>query len=144
MRRVIIVLAKTPEETTAGLRSIIEAQAASCLHECFLLDTLEKAAAVPDADLVVCSATEDDLTFLQQVSPKWTQYVPGDGRDTAARMAYCIEQVRNTDTAVVTIGADAPTLPARSLELAFDALASEDVDLVLGPCAGGGLYLICL
>lgn len=142
MRRTIVVLAKAPDESAGEFRSIMDSQAASCLHECFLLDTLEKASAVPDADLVVCSATGDDLAFLQQVSPRWTSYVPGEGMSMAERISSCLEQVWNPDTAAIILRADVPTLPARSLELAFDAMSSGGVDIVLGPCHGGGWYLV--
>jgi glycosyltransferase A (GT-A) superfamily protein (DUF2064 family) len=142
MRRTIVVLAKAPDESTGAMRSVMDAQAASCLHECFLLDTLEKALAVPDADLAVCSATGDDLAFLQHVTPRWTTYVHGEGMCLGERINSCLEQVRNPGTAAIVIRADTPTLPARCLELAFDALAADGVDLVLGPSISGGWYLV--
>lgn len=142
MRRAIIVLAKTPDETRTEFRPVIDEQGAACLHECFLLDTLDKASAVPDADLVICSATGDDIPFLREVSPEWTKYMPGEGMTMNDRMTFCFDQLLEMDVAVVFVTADAPTLPARSLELAFDALAAGNVDVVLGPCVGEGLYLI--
>ncbi len=142
MRRTIIVLAKAPDETTGEFRSIMDSQAASCLHECFLMDTLEKASAVPDADLVVCSATGDDLAFLQQIAPRWTSYVSGAGMSMGERISSCLEQVWNPDMAAIILRADVPTLPARSLELTFDVLSSGGVDIVLGPCRSDGWYLV--
>ena len=43
---------------------------------------------------------------------------------------------------VLIVGTDAPTLPPRVLVEARGRLASGDCDLVLGPAADGGFYLI--
>ena len=47
-------------------------------------------------------------------------------------------------TRVVIIGTDAPDLPADYLRRAFRALAEEGVDVVFGPSADGGYYLLGL
>ncbi len=133
MRRKIIVLAKSPRETQWVLADAMDAQMASCLHECLLMDTLEKASAVPDAELSVRPATSDDVDFLRAISPDYALCMASDD---------VMEQVYSQGYATVLLSADAPTLPARFMELAFDALAMDDVDVALGPCDTGGWYLL--
>ena len=42
------------------------------------------------------------------------------------------------------MSSDSPTLPAGYLAGAFDVLAWDEADVVLGPCDDGGYYLIGL
>jgi len=68
-------------------------------------------------------------------------FVPqGDG-DLGQRMERGLQEAFEEGTpAVVVIGADCPELGAEHLRAAFRALRSKDV--VLGPAADGGYYLI--
>jgi uncharacterized protein len=64
----------------------------------------------------------------------------GDG-DLGARMALAIDESFHTGCdRVVVIGTDCPQLTPEILTMAFDRLT--DFDLVLGPAADGGYYLI--
>lgn len=76
---------------------------------------LKKAAAVPDVELVI---------------------------RTDSHAACFFERLCEPGRSVVIIGIHSPALPARWLELAFDALASGKVDVVFGPAINGGCYLI--
>ena len=64
-----------------------------------------------------------------------------EGEDLGQRMSNCIADLlaRGHDR-VAIIGADTPSLPLETLHRAFDAL--RDHDLVLGPSADGGYYLM--
>lgn len=62
------------------------------------------------------------------------------GADLGARMAHAIATELATRERAVVIGSDSPTLPTSYIAAADRRLA--DHDLVLGPSADGGFYLI--
>jgi rSAM/selenodomain-associated transferase 1 len=69
---------------------------------------------------------------------------PQQGADLGERMAAAVaDEFRAGAAAVLVIGVDAPHLPAPYLAEAAAALASGS-DVVLGPAADGGYYLIGL
>ena len=98
-----------------------------------LLRVLDKASAVPDAELVVSCDSSDAIAFFREITPPATSFLVHEGENQGDRLRRCFEDLCEPGRAVVVIGADAP---ARSLELAFDALASARVDIVLGPTDG--------
>ncbi len=103
--------------------------------------TLRAARALPDTGLVVAHTPAEagpeladwlgsDLTFEAQ-----------RGGDLGARMRRAIEtRLEEGSARVVVIGTDAPDLTPAILQEAFTALGSADV--VVGPAADGGYYLI--
>lgn len=145
MKRKLAVLtyAPIPGKIKTQLCPPLDPQVAAELHESFLLDTLEKADSVPDTELVLYYAPLGTLPMFRNISPNRTKYLLQRGRRSIGeRLAYCFEQLSELGSAVVVIGTDSPTLPARSLELAFDVLASGDVDVVFGPTSNKGCYLV--
>ncbi len=144
MRRTLVVMAKAPipGEVKTRLCPPLDGRQCAQLHESFVLDTLEKASAVPDAELVISYAPAGMLSFFREAAPDADGYLLQKGKDLGKRLWHCLERVCEPGRAVVVIGADSPTLPVRCLELAFDALASGRVDVVLGPVSDGGYYLI--
>ena len=62
-----------------------------------------------------------------------------EGADLGERMARALETMLAHGPAVV-VGSDAPDLPEHFLEAAFESLVARD--LVLGPTADGGYYLV--
>lgn len=144
MRRTLVVMAKAPipGEVKTRLCPPLGGRQCAQLHECFVLDALEKAAAVPDAELVISYAPAGTLSFFREAAPDARGYLLQKGKDLGKRLWHCLERVCEPGTAVVVMGADSPTLPVRCLELAFDALASGRVDVVFGPAGDGGYYLI--
>ena len=70
-----------------------------------------------------------------------TPYAPPTSSDLGASMLAGFEDAAAEGCdAILTIGSDCPELTADMLEGAFDALAYND--LVIGPAADGGYYLI--
>ena len=71
--------------------------------------------------------------------------MPQIGAGLGDRLAYVIEEITRRDRGpVVAMSSDSPTLPAGYLASAFDILARDEADVVLGPCDDGGYYLIGL
>lgn len=134
--------APIPGEVKTRLCPPLDLQTAARLHECFVLDVLEKASAVPDSELVVSYTPAGACSFFKIAAPEAARYMLQEGTDMRRRIAHCFRRLCEPERAVVIMGSDCPTLPALGLELAFDALASGRVNVVLGPSSNGGCYMI--
>lgn len=129
-------------DTWARLCPPLDLDAAADLGERFLLDAIEKAAAVPDSEFVVYYSPRDSLPYFRRVAPCAAAFIAQEGDSQPERLIRCFERLQDRGRSIIVMKSDCPTLPARCIELAFDALASEQVDVVLGPLHGGGCYLI--
>ena len=82
----------------------------------------------------------DAERMVQWLGPQWTYRPQGEG-DIGARMARALaEAVAEGVPAAVLIGTDIPDLSTTILAEAFQRLA--DHEIVIGPAADGGYYLI--
>jgi glycosyltransferase A (GT-A) superfamily protein (DUF2064 family) len=133
--------APIPCRVKMDLCPLLGADAAAELYERFIADVIARAAALPDTELIVSYAPAESLPYFRAIAPTASAYMLRRQKSTAEGIASCIAKLAEPGRAIVMIGADAPTMPARSLELAFDVLATGEVDVVLGPAQGGGLYL---
>jgi hypothetical protein len=64
-----------------------------------------------------------------------------EGRDLGERLFRALEEAAAAGALVAAVGSDHPELSASGVEAAFEALEAG-ADLVLGPAADGGYYLI--
>lgn len=144
MRRILIVIAKSPVPgwVKRRLTPPLDTASAATLHKCFVLDTLDKAAAVPDTELVVAFTPEREIAFFREAAPGAGMFIPWPEADAGSTLASCFQELCGPDRSVVAIGTDAPTMPARSFELAFNALSSGSAEVVFGPASNGGCYLL--
>lgn len=141
-------MAKAPLEGTVKTRLIGELSPAEAaeLYVSFLSDTFATAREVQEESdnlsIVLCYTPEGEEEAFEAVEREGSLMVPQRGADLGERMANCFSDMfaSGFDSAVI-IGADSPTLAEDTLYEAFEALAA-DFDLVLGPSADGGYYLI--
>ncbi len=106
----------------------------------FLLDTIERLAAVDARRVLAFAPAEREAEFAAVVGGRFDLMPQGDG-DLGRRMAaFVARQMDAGAEAVVLVGADSPTLPVEYVRQAFAEL--ERVDVVLGPAADGGYYLV--
>lgn len=135
------IMAKAPRAGHAKTRltSALAPTVAADLYCHFLLDTIEVVRRVlgTTAVLVCPRGDRDDLLALDPGLPVIEQDEPGLMRGLAYGIAHGLARGH---PAVALINADSPTLPPGHISAAFDALANRDV--VLGPTADGGYYLI--
>jgi rSAM/selenodomain-associated transferase 1 len=137
----LIIFARAPvagQVKTRLARTVGEA-AALALYEAFLEDVAQMTQGL-GARRVLAVAGELDHAAITRLakSQRLTVEPQGDG-DLGARMAAAIER-HVAHGPVVIIGSDAPTVPRASLHRALDALVDRDV--VIGPAADGGYWLI--
>jgi len=122
------------------LAAALGADAACALYRAFVLDLAERLGAMPYA--VTWAYTPPDAPFPELLPGAGCR--PQRGRDLGERLTGAIgEEFAAGPGPVIAIGADAPHIPAAALAEAAAALA-HGADVVLGPAADGGYYLIGL
>ena len=136
MRVEVAVFARAPRPGATKTRLIpaLGAAGAAALYGAFLEDTLAK---LEGLDARIWAASADDVEAL---SAHGLPVSLQPDADLGARMEAAMRAARGTHDAGLVIGTDAPTLPATRLREAIDALTRHDV--VIGPSADGGYYLI--
>lgn len=144
MKRTVAVLvdAPIPGKVQTKLCPPLDAESAARIHESFICDTLERISSIPDAEIVIYYNQPGALSILSKVALDSKQYLRQKGKSTEQKIHYCFERLCEPHRGVIFTWTNSPTLPVRSFELAFDALASGEIDIVLGPADDGGCYLI--
>jgi rSAM/selenodomain-associated transferase 1 len=142
MRRCLIIVGKEPLAGLAKTRlsAGIGAERAVRLYRCFLDDTAALASQLIHTQIAFSFWPESSAVFFSQLCPG-ALLLPQQGGDFGRRLLSAFEQASGLGyDAIVLIGSDNPGLPASYVTRAFDALLTHDV--VLGPAADGGYYLI--
>jgi rSAM/selenodomain-associated transferase 1 len=139
---VLGVFAKWPRPglVKTRLASSVGPDRAARVARAFLLDTLDRLAAIPVRRVVAFDPADAETDFAALLRGRYALRPQGDG-DLGDRLTrFLTAEVAAGAGAVVVVGADSPTLPVGYVEQAFAAL--ESVDVVLGPAADGGYYLL--
>lgn len=142
---VLVVMAKEPGNgrTKTRLSPPLSPIEATALYEALLLDTISLASTVAGTLLAVAVTPPEGIGYFRQRCPPGTLLLPVASGDIGEALS------RTFDTLLlfghrmaVAFNADGPSTPLAYLELAFSRLCLSDV--VIGPCADGGYYLIGL
>lgn len=143
----LIVFAKlpVPGRVKTRLTPPLTPEEAAELYRCMLLDTLAKVRSLPQVQRFLFFQDEPAaFPYFQGIAPDFV-LLPQQGCDLGARMAGAFREILSRGhQRVVIVGTDAPDLPVDYLHQAFRALAEESVDVVFGPSADGGYYLLAL
>ncbi|MFQ6058363.1 MAG: TIGR04282 family arsenosugar biosynthesis glycosyltransferase [Anaerolineae bacterium] len=141
----LIIMAKAPVPGAVKTRLCppYTFEEAAELCRCFLLDTFDLVSRLRRVPVAVAySPPGAEGIFRSMASPAF-HLLPQRGNDLGERLNGAFEQLFALGyEAVVAMGADSPTLPLDYIEQSFASLASKENDLVLGPSADGGYYLI--
>ncbi len=93
------------------------------------------------ADVFVCYTPDGKGHVLSEIFGSRAAYFPQKGEELGQRMFHAIEQVlKKGYEGCVLIGTDVPDVSRRDIHEAFRIL--EDRDIVFGPAADGGYYLV--
>ncbi|HET6374180.1 MAG TPA: TIGR04282 family arsenosugar biosynthesis glycosyltransferase [Candidatus Polarisedimenticolia bacterium] len=141
----LVIYARPPVLGTVKTRLVpsFSAGEALALYEAMLADAIERLAGGIGGDTTLfvswasaCRPSEELAGLLRGIV---AEIQIGD--DLGERMAATIQsRLRSGFARVVLVGADTPNLPLVYVRRAFEALAEADV--VLGPAADGGYYLL--
>jgi rSAM/selenodomain-associated transferase 1 len=113
------------------------------LRRALVADTLATVCAVSGVVPVVFVTPDTTADEVGPLAPRALPVVAQQGADLGARMRHAVEHliVARNCSAGILIGTDIPLLTAAHIEDAASALRSGS-ELVLGPAADGGYYLI--
>jgi len=140
----VVIMAKMPcpgQVKTRLCPPLTPWQAAS-LYRAFLFDKIAQVRTLTAARLAIAYTPASGEGFFRDLAPDFT-LVPQQGTDLGERLIHSLEYFLNLgDTGVMAIDSDTPTLPTHYLQQAIDLLTKPAVDVVMGPSADGGYYLI--
>jgi len=142
-RRALLIFAKVPRPGTVKtrLQSVVTPEQAAELHEACISDTLRLARDVARCDVLVFSA--GGTAYFAKRRNRKMRVFPQRGANLGERLENACRKVfRMGDRKVVVIGTDSPWMGTECLRNAFASLARND--MVLGPTADGGYFLLGL
>lgn len=142
MKRAIIVFTRVPVpgQTKTRLMPYFSPQECARLHTCFLKD-IARQCKDTQADLFVCYTPDDKGNALKNIFGEDAIYFPQMGESLGEKMYEAIQTVLAGDyDSCVLIGTDVPEIRRADFDYAFRLLDVHDV--VLGPTADGGYYLV--
>jgi len=138
----LIVFARDPivGQVKTRLNPILDPQAVCDLYTCFLSDSLDKICAVKSVDRFVGVYPSNLSGYFERLDPALSIKVfIQNGKNLGERMLNAFfARFREGYGQVVIIGSDSPSLPLTYIMQAF----SSERDVVIGPSADGGYYLI--
>lgn len=138
-RPALALFARAPVAGRAKTRLIpaLGAEGAAALYRAFLHDCIAKAEQL-EAQTRVWAASEDDRAWLEGELARPVQ--PQPPGDLGARIEGALRDGIDRTGRALVLGSDAPTIPLGHLRSALAAL--DRADLVLGPAADGGFWVI--
>jgi len=142
----LIVFAKAPipGEVKTRLCPPLDPDEAASLHGTLVLDAVERAKGLAGASLYVAGAPDIAHPFFKVLEGRYgAKLLPQRGPDLGARMKWAMQDAFEQGAEdVLLTGTDLPTLPRAHLMESLTLIKKHDV--VLGPTADGGYYLIGL
>lgn len=145
MSSVLAIFAKAPlvGQVKTRLCPPLSPEEATELYGCFLLDSVARGCALPDVEVCLAFTPTDGEAFLRELLPFPLRYLPQRGASLGEREANVFTDLLWAGYGrVVIVGGDIPTLPLAHLGDAFSLLADPRNDVVIGPSADGGYYLL--
>lgn len=142
MRKAMILFTRVPVpgQTKTRLMPYFSARQCAKLHRCFLEDIKKECRKIP-ADLFICYTPEGKEQQLYPIFGKEAVYFPQKGEGLGERMCGAFALVLDKGyEACILLGTDVPEIRAAYLKRAFEAL--RETDVVFGPSADGGYYLV--
>jgi rSAM/selenodomain-associated transferase 1 len=141
----LVVVAKAPLEGSVKTRlcSHLSPAQAAALYECLLSDIVGKMKRFEQAESWLAFAPEGEDYFRRNYPDK--KLLAQRGKDLGERLHHIfVDLFRMNYEEVVVADSDSPTVPLSYIEQAFGWLRGKSGDVVLGPSADGGYYLVGL
>ncbi|MFN0085747.1 MAG: TIGR04282 family arsenosugar biosynthesis glycosyltransferase [Blastocatellia bacterium] len=148
MKEALVIMAKAPREGEVKTRllGVLTAEDARQLYIAFLGDTFALMEELMDEraalSLALCYTPAGEEEAFEEIEREGSLMIPQRGQALGERLRNCFTDLFGMGfDSVIVLGADSPTLPGELIYDAFDCL-EKDEDIVLGPTADGGYYLI--
>jgi len=147
MDKALLIFAKQPlpGKVKTRLSPPLSLQEAADIYRCMLSDTLAKVADLPGVQsFLFFEPSSGAADFFRKDFPGIKAF-PQVGGGLGERLMKAFETVFALGfESVAAIGSDSPDLPLSHLEDSFRLLDDESADIVFGPAADGGYYLVAL
>lgn len=158
MDRAVLIMAKQPiagSSKTRLLPALTPGDAAE-LSRCFISDAVssmrtlsalgrsqhEPSPGDPAVLVSIAGAPVESAGYFAELAPG-VGFVAQEGSTLGERLDHVMSSALAAGaTMVIAINSDSPTLPSSLVADAFERLADDAVDVVLGPAEDGGYYLI--
>ncbi|MFT5286937.1 MAG: rSAM/selenodomain-associated transferase 1 [Planctomycetota bacterium] len=144
-RRTTAIFSKRPEPGRVKTRLCppLKPEQAAELGEAMLGDVVERLSACSRFRTVLCFAPEEAWAWFAESFPTIGDQRVQVGAGLGERMLHFFdnELIGTVGSSAVAVGSDAPLISTELIGQAHDRLQAG-ADLVLGPDAGGGYYLI--
>ena len=141
-KNALIVFARDPVEgqVKTRLNPFLDPRTTCDLYTCFLADSLDKICEVESADRFAGIYPSNLSGYFERLDPSLSITVfLQEGKDLGERMRNAFSaRFQDGYKRVVIIGSDSPSLPVAYIRQAF----TSERDVVLGPSADGGYFLI--
>lgn len=141
----LVVFARQPDpqNTKTRLSPPLSREDAVRLYACFLADTLAAARQIRGVTRIIAYDPAAAEAYFAALAPDF-QRMPQIGANLGDRMHQALAALfAQGYRRVVLIGSDLPHLPPQTFRLGFESLR-QGAEVVLGPSADGGYYLIGL
>ena len=145
-RNALVILTKAPQPGRSKTRLVppLSYVEAADLARALLLDQLQNLATFGGARLFIAFTPETAAGFFDGFSAQGFTCFAQGGQSLGQRMSHAFEHLFASGFAnVILIGSDLPALPVRFFQQAY-AWLEKSADVVLGPSADGGYYLIAM
>lgn len=140
----LVILTKAPQPGRSKTRLVppLSYAEAAQLARALLFDQLESLTTFRGARLFIAFTPETAAGFFKGfISQGFTSFAQRGG-SLGERMSHAFEHLfASSFEKVILIGSDLPTIPVKFFHQAY-ALMEKSADVVLGPSADGGYYLI--
>lgn len=147
MRAALVLMSRAPipGKTKTRLQSHLKPEECAELHRAFLKDISNKLVNIKKQykklHLFLSYTPEGSENLFADLIGDNFNFIMQTGKDLGARMYNSISEAYNKSSEPVIItGSDLPSLPAEIITEAVAALKEKDI--VIGPAADGGYYLI--
>jgi hypothetical protein len=147
MDKALLIFAKQPlpGKVKTRLSPPFSLQEAADIYRCMLSDTLAKVADLPGTErFLFFEPASGAADFFRKAFPG-IRIFPQEGDELGERLKKAFEAVFALGfKSVAAIGTDSPDLPLTHLVESFRLLEGCGADVVFGPAADGGYYLVAL
>jgi uncharacterized protein len=141
----LVILTKTPQPGQSKTRLVppLSYAEAAGLARALLLDQLQNLAIFGGARLFIAFTPENAAGFFEGFIAQGFTCFAQRGQSLGERMRHAFEHLFASGFEnIILIGSDLPALPLRFFHQAYACLEKSAADVVLGPSADGGYYLI--
>ncbi len=139
---VVMTKAPRPGESKTRLVPPLTYEEAAAVAEALLTDQLNHLTNMAGAEVFVAFAPQNSAAFFRALVPARFSCFSQEGENLGQRMRQAFQHLFTRGfKRVLLIGSDLPPLPLETLHAAYASL-SAGRNIVLGPTADGGYYLI--